>query len=869
MKLFFTTLSFIMITGGLLQAATVQDLEVGYVFEPNTVVANEIPLTLAVPGWEANLATFEDFTGDVHCILGYDGFMGGSGFADIMWRDSDDDFLSEPNTPILAPYAICGSRASGDIGFIVYKFTLPDGYVTDSGGVIDANSIFRGDRTASNDKTWIGVGATFADNAASFIEPANLGSYSKEFMTGGTPPEWGTFTQQMSLSIPAGFAEFYVIIAKDWGGWNRFGFQHLSVNAVMEEGTPVIPDVPEFSQFVPGYYPNAVSPKELVLDEFNTTWNADLSTAPAFAGDVHAIMGYNGTHDYADMIYRKLDNGWFGVTQEPYISCDIAADGGKVGSFVYKFVISDGLVTGAGGTIDLGCFVRGTPDLLNWVGVSPTYIPGSATFTEMGNMASFTKEYMVGGVWGVYEQQLVLSIPAGLSEFYVAVVSDWGTSNYFGMYSMSVDAVVKDPILPAISWTVPDNRLLKYELDRTANNDIGFSGTVLDSWNIADDPNGVADAGMSRPAGMNLLKDSYLDITTAGAAVSPPMTHFAVRLNMGYVTTLWPANTWLRGAGASDPWNLAMDSIQAVAEGCVYAGIRHIILDGERYVNWPGGLPLTGTYLINQSDSTAIDEAYQRGLEIAAVLSSAALSLDVILLPELGSGYMGNTSSYPAWNSFRNGLLDGSATLKVYVGIEGTYADHSGTGVNDDVIELYGVGSFSDPIAYKAALTTYLQTIDANLRARTTTPANWDSRGGIVPGFWVLGTASDRPGKRSAWYTPEMFAAQLETYVALDVPLIFEYHPMYAWKQWFGNEVSSAGMYPYDGNPNADNLNNWAAEVSTHPYLEAYKAVLRERGTPSPIYGFPQPGDVNGDSYVDIDDVDDLALEWLDSSPTN
>jgi hypothetical protein len=128
----------------------------------------------------------------------------------------------------------------------------------------------------------------------------------------------------------------------------------------------------------------------------------------------------------------------------------------------------------------------------------------------------------------------------------------------------------------------------------------------------------------------------------------------------------------------------------------------------------------------------------------------------------------------------------------------------------------------------------------------------------------VLGTASDRPGKRSAWYTPELFAAQLEAYAALNVPLVWEYAPIFAWKQWFGNEVSAAGMYPYDGNPNPDNNNNWVAEVSTNPYLEAYKAVLLNRGMPSPQYVVPQNGDINGDLVVNLADIQALALQWLD-----
>ncbi len=848
---------FIMLAGSLSYGTEVMDLVTGY--RPNATTPNEIQLTQASPVWDANIATFNDFIGEVHCILGYEGPLGGVGFADVRWKDTDvppDDMLG---LPAEAPFVVCGSWADGSIGFVVYKFALPDGYITASGGVIDANIVFRGDRTASyNNLSWLGVSPTFAPHtSASFIEIETPGSFAKSYMTGGTPGEWDTFTQQMSLAIPAGFNEFYVAIAKDWGSWNRFGFHALRVTATMVEGTPSIPDVPEYDQFKPGYYPNAVSPREILLSSVSPAWDANLATAPAFASDVHCIMGYNGTHDYADLIYRKQDNGWFGVTHQPYISCDKTADGGKVGSFVYKFVVPDGKLTSDGGTIDIGCFLRGTPDTKCWVGISPTFAPGSSTFTEIGNMGDFTKAYMTGSVWGVYEQTLTLSIPAGLSQFYVAVVSDWGTSNYFGMYSMSVDAILKEGTMPVMMYYMPDNRLLKYELDRMVTNDIGMSGATLGGWNIADDPN--AAGGINTAA----VKDLYNEITTAGKNVTPAMRHFAVKSYMGYTTTRWPANTWQRNSGnPADPWNLAIASLRNMAQVCAYAGIRHINIDGEQYPVLDQ-VTFSGTYLLFLTDATSLSNAYQRGVEVAQAISAVAPEVDVILAPEWGTGYMGNLSTFPAWHKFRSGLLDGSSTLKVYMYVEGTYANN--TGVNDTSTEIYGIsGSFSNPATYKTTLTTYLNTINANLRTRTDSPTKWDSRGGIVPGIWVLGTASDRPGKRSAWYTPELFAAQLEAYAALNVPLVWEYAPIFAWKQWFGNEVSAAGMYPYDGNPNPDNNNNWVAEVSTNPYLEAYKAVLLNRGMPSPQYVVPQNGDINGDLVVNLADIQALALQWLD-----
>ncbi|MHB0947045.1 MAG: hypothetical protein ACYC3B_07725 [Sedimentisphaerales bacterium] len=846
----------IVLSGSLSYGAIVQDLPVGY--KPNSTTPNVIALTQASPTWDANIATYAEFIGGVHCILGYDSYMGGIGFADIMWN-SDDTHPLHPewgpgqflSAPAEAPYVICGSMADGSIGFVVYKFSLPAGYITASGSVIDANVVFRGDRTQSNSQTWVGVGQTFAPSSTSFVDLANPTSYVKSYMTNEAGD--GTFTQQMSLTIPAGFNEFYVVVAKDWGYANRFGFHKLRVTAVMVEGTPVIPDVDTYDEFVPGYYPNAVSPKEIALDEFNPSWDANLATVPAFAGDVHCVMGYNGTHDYADLIYRKVDGGWFDVTHQPYISCDKTPDGGKVGSFVYKFVVPGGKLTSTGGTINVGCFVRGTPSTQNWVGVSPTFAPGSSSFTEIGNMGDFTKAYMTGSVWGVYEQTLTLSIPAGLSTFYVAVVSDWGTSNYFGMYSMSVDAVLKEPSVPVMMYMMPDNRLLKYELDRMVTNDIGMSGAVLGLSQITDDVNAAG--------GINLVKRSYKDIVDAGENVG--MRHFAVKSYMGYTTSTWPANTWATGTA----WTKAIANLTATAQACNFAGIRHIIIDGERYTNLDQ-VTMSGTYMLEQNDSTSLNNAYLRGKDVAAAISAAAPNVDVILAPEYGSGYIGGVGSYPGWQKFRSGLLDGSTTLKVYVWVEGTYTWL--TGVNDNTIELHGIGgSFTNPALYKTAVTNYLNTVSANIRSLTDSPTKWDSRGGLAPGIWVLGTANNREGKRSAWYTPELFAAQLEAYAALNVPIVLEYSPLFAWKQWFGNEVSAAGMYPYDGNPNPDNNNNWVAEVSCNPYLEAYKAVLRARGMPSPKYSFGQAGDVDGDSYVDFYDIETLALEWLNSSPMN
>ena len=850
----------ITLSGSLAYGAEVMDLVTGY--KPNSTTPKVIALTQAAPVWDANIATFNSFIGDVHCILGYDNFMGGLGFADIIWKDTDEVPNDLLGLPAEVPFVVSGYDAvSGNAGFVVYKFSLPSGYITASGGVIDANIVFRGDRTASyNNKTWLGVGPTFTPSSTNFVEPANLGSYTKGYMTGGTTGEWDTFTQQMSLAIPAGYNEFYIVIAREFGGFNRFGFHKLRITAAMVEGTPSIPDVPVYDKFRPGYYPNAVTPKQIMLSDANPSWDANLVTAPAFASDVHCIMGTMAAdHNYADVLYRKTDGGFLGApAQAPYVLCGATANGGNVGSFVYKFVVPEGMVTNVGGTITAGIDFRGDRTYgtqKNWIGISSTFVPNaSGNFTELDNAGSFTKSYMTGGTageWATFTQQMTLNIPSGVSVFYVAVVHDWASANRFGIYSMSVDAVLKEGIMPVMMYRMPDNRLLKYELDRMVTNDIGMSGATLGGWNVADDPN--ATGGINTAA----VKDSYKDIVTAGANVSPAMKHFSVKSYMGYTTANWPANTWAAGTA----WTKAIAQITSMAQACAYAGIRHINLDGERYTGLDQ-VGLSGTYLMFLTDATSLSNAYQRGFEVAQAISAAAPEVDVILAPEMGTGYMGNTSTYPAWHRFRNGLLDGSSTLKVYMYVEGTYA--ANTGVNDTSTQIYGVaGSFTDPALYKTALTNYLTTINTNIRNRTDTPSKWDARGGVVPGIWVLGTANDRPGKRSSWYNPELFAAQLEAYAALNVPLVWEYAPLFAWKQWFGNEVSAAGMYQYDGNANPDNNNNWVAEVSCNPYLEAYKAVLLNRGMPSPQYVIPQSGDINGDSYVNMLDVKEMANQWL------
>jgi hypothetical protein len=844
---------------GVCGAETVQDLVVGYM--PNGTTPNQINLTTDSPTWTADLSSYANWLSQVYCIMGYDYWLGGDGHADIMYSSIDNDLFgnintpADPNAPVPVPYVICGSAADGSTGYFVYKFTLPSGYITAAGSTIDANIIFRGDRTSYVSSTYLGVSPLFTPYTTStFQEIANAGDFVKATMTGGTSGEWDSYVQHTVLAIPAGMNVFYIAVVKDWGGQNRFGFTRLVVNVAMTTGTPTIPDVPQFSQFVPGLYPNATTPKQILLSKAKPAWDANLATAPAFANDVYAIMGYqNGSHQYSDLIYRKADNGWFNVTHQPYISCDQSLGTNNIGSFVYKFVLPDGMVTGTGGTINAGCFLRGTPSTLNWIGVSTNYYPGSSSYTEIGDKGDFTKAYVTGNTWGVYEQNLTLSIPAGVTSFYVALMSDWSSSNYFGMYSMHVSAVLKDGVLPVLMYYMPDNRLLKYELDRMATNDIGMSGAVLGGWNIGDDPNATG--------GVNVAKQSYKDIVTAAQGKTPAINNFAIKTYIGYATSTWPANTWVRGSGSSDPWNKAIANFTALAQTANYAGVAHIIIDGERYTNLDT-VTFSGSYILNMSDSTNLSLAYQRGIEVAQAISAAAPGVDLILMPEYGSGYIGSVGSYMGWQKFRSGLLHGTSTLKVYVGVEGTYT--ALTGVNDKDIQLDGVsGSFTDTAAYKIAVTNYLNTINSNVRSSTDYAADWDSRGGIVPGYWVLGTSGDRNGKRSAWYTPAMFAAQLEAYKALNVPLIFEWAPIFAWKQWYGNEVAAAGMYPYDGNPNPDNNNNWMAELACHPYLSAYKAVLRARGTPSPMYSFPQAGDVSGDSYVNFNDIKGMATQWL------
>ena len=148
----------------------------------------------------------------------------------------------------------------------------------------------------------------------------------------------------------------------------------------------------------------------------------------------------------------------------------------------------------------------------------------------------------------------------------------------------------------------------------------------------------------------------------------------------------------------------------------------------------------------------------------------------------------------------------------------------------------------------------------------------WDNQGDVAPSFSVLGTAFATAGKQSAWYTPELFATQLQAFADADVPLIWEWTWAFPWKHWTDNAAKAAGLAPYrqtgpnPGHP--DFPDNWYVQLGTHKWLDAYIAVLKARGMPeAKPWPFEQEADIDGDGYVNSGDVGAMGDEWLDSSP--
>jgi hypothetical protein len=455
---------------------------------------------------------------------------------------------------------------------------------------------------------------------------------------------------------------------------------------------------------------------------------------------------------------------------------------------------------------------------------------------------------------GVYE----VNIPVGVKEFWV-VISKPGkdfpplAANSWQRYlrvTPNITKVAGPNEAPLILWGSTDPRLLTYEWQKSVENELGISGIYLGDGGsfIIGDPNST-------------IFDNQSVISAAATAGKVlGMDTFALMTYFGLTNDSWSGQTWAAGA----EWTNAIRSVEDIAQFATNVGANVIIIDMENY----GSI---SNYLINQSGGSVTTDAYNRGAEFAAAVRSKAPRTTLMLIPEYGI-YPGS-GSYPAVRAFRNGLMSVTPHLNVLVGLEYTYGWGPDPAGNNDnkIMSPYGV-EYTDPNAYKTTVINYMNAAKTQLRAETYDPNIWDQYGGVAPGFYMLGTWSDHVGKRSAWYTPKLFAAQLEAFQQAGAKLIWEFSWRFPWVKWELNETIAAGLQDWQtlDPSNPEYWTGWYSTRDTHPYIGAYIEVIKARGTPDPNAWVSQmAGDINKDFYVNFIDLDSMALQWLDSSPTN
>jgi hypothetical protein len=701
---------------------------------------------------------------------------------------------------------------------------------------------------------------------------------------------YATYHGTATLNIPQGLTEFYVLLA-DAGSSGYMGYTSLDVDAELRFGT--------------GSGPTMVSPPvDIFMTEDNETgieissgvpaFDIDMSSWGALMSSVYAITGYYGGVGQADVQYETGSGPLFygNINSDQYVMVGRGANG-NTAAVVFKFVTQSGYKTAAGGTINADVYFNGTPSSQGgnmWLGINDSFQTGGG-FQNISNVNDFTKSTAAAifnsSTYGNHEGSTSLAIPEGLREFYV-VLADAGSSGRFALKSLSVDAqLTGDPNncyvdMPgdinndcnvntddlealASSWldspgpwavdgsdwsTIPltlwglwgsDLEVLTYLWSDQSVNELAFSGSVL-LHPAFGDPNAITAE----------YETAVIDAVAAGNALG--MNNFMMRLRMGTATSGWSTTSWTD----TTEWANAMTTVQQTAQLAADAGIGTLMIDVENYTS--------GTYLFETSDAGEIAAAYNRGLEIGNALKATNPDMRIILMPEFFAGVFwggGSSGIMDSANSFRNGLMKAGLGGGVLVATEGTYGNGAGnTNVNEIDVRYNGAyTAYSDPEQAKTAFIDYINTVAAQCRAETDSDNldYWDNYCGIAAGSWVLGTDGTYSGKRSAWFTPELFEAQLQAFQDAGVKQIWTYGPNMPYIQFGTAEVTSLG-YPTGNsggsytNP-AETAMRYYLQYTMHPAIDEYVNVLQQ-------YGNYSTKDINTDSEVSLEDLALMAQDW-------
>lgn len=198
--------------------------------------SRDILLTAGSPTFSANLTTWGTFSGQLHSLLGSHSADGGiGGKADVEHQDASS--ADGIHGDIALPYAMVGRGANGATGWFLYKFKTPSGYVTGSGGTVDASVYFRHDPNegvhGSNAYIAISDTVTIRNDRYGLDDDPNTFDAKLTMQTLFGPGHgYDTYTGPASLAIPAGLSEFYVVITEA-GSSARFAITDFDVNAVV------------------------------------------------------------------------------------------------------------------------------------------------------------------------------------------------------------------------------------------------------------------------------------------------------------------------------------------------------------------------------------------------------------------------------------------------------------------------------------------------------------------------------------------------------------------------------------------------------------------------------------------------------------
>lgn len=181
-----------------------------------------------------------------------------------------------------------------------------------------------------------------------------------------------------------------------------------------------------------GGYTTADSSKDQVLLSASPSFTADLSTYATFTGQAHSILGQTASDGISDLEHQAADgpDGIHGDISLPYAMVGRHANG-ENGTVLYKFVAESGYQTAAGGTISADVYFRHDPLENNhgynaWIGVNPTAsVPaGLGNLTNDVDFQRVNMKDRFGGAgyhgFDTYKGEVIVDIPAGLTEFYVA-----------------------------------------------------------------------------------------------------------------------------------------------------------------------------------------------------------------------------------------------------------------------------------------------------------------------------------------------------------------------------------------------------------------------------------------------------------------